>query len=501
MATVTADRNEINITHKSSHSRLRIALIYPNSYHVGMSNLAIHALYDMFNTHDEIVCERAFLPDTNDASPIRTIESNTAVTDMDVIAFSISYELDYPNVLRILLRSGINPLAKERAGKPLVIAGGATINYNPEPLAPFLDAAVIGETEEIIDQLLNALQERVYHGNNMPLEKIPGVYLPENGTTPTTRLHVSNINAQPIETKIFSDATEFGHMFLSEVARGCPYGCRFCVASHLYRPARWRTLEVLWPGIEFALKYRKRIGLIGASVTDHPEILAICEKILAHGGQPSPASMRADALSNELLALLQRADVRSITLAPEAGREELRQQVGKKLSNDSLFSAANRAREAGIRHLKLYFIAGLPGEEEADIEAIPALVKSLQKESGMRISLGCSSLVPKPGTPFSHQAMTPVVQVKKKFATIARLLHGTAEFHHESARWAYWQAVLARGSRDIAPALLRIAQREDTPALWKEAFTSLSINADYYALREIPRDEITPWEHIGAAGK
>ena len=238
--------------------------------------------------------------------------------------------------------------------------------------------------------------------------------------------------------------------------------------------------------------------MIGASVTDHPEILEICEKILAHGGQPSPASMRADALSNELLALLNRAEIRSITLAPEAGREELRRQVGKQLSDNSLISAAIRTKQAGIRQLKLYFIAGLPGEQDEDIEAIASLVKLLQKESGLRISLGCSSFVPKPGTPFSHRAMAPVMQIKKKFATISRLLHGTAEFHHESARWAYWQAVLARGSRDIAPALMRIALKEDSPALWKEAFSSLSINTDHFALREIPRDETTPWQHIGA---
>ena len=227
MPTATKSHIENNVIHKSPHGRLRIALLYPNTYHVGMSNLAIHALYTLFNSHDKVVCERAFLPEANDGALIRTIESNSALADMDVIAFSISYELDYPNVLRMLLRSGIPPLATERAGKPLLIAGGATISYNPEPLAPFLDAAIIGEAEGSINLLITALQERVYHNNNLLLANTPGVYLPENGAQQTIRLQVANINNQPIETAVFSNDSEFGHMFLTEVGRGCPYGCRF----------------------------------------------------------------------------------------------------------------------------------------------------------------------------------------------------------------------------------------------------------------------------------
>ena len=488
---------ETHVIRKSHAGRLRVALLYPNSYHVGMSNLAIHALYTRVNAYDYCVCERAFLPETGDTRPLRTLESGTVLSDMDVIAFSVSYEMDYPNIPRMLRLGGIEPFVLSRDGAPFVIAGGATINYNPEPLAPFLDAAFIGEAEGCIDSLLQAIHERVRSRSDKALSAHAGVYVPVHGARPTSRVAVADLNAIPIETAIYSDATEFGHMFLTEVGRGCPYGCRFCVASHLYRPARWRSFDSLWPGIEEGLKHRRKIGLIGASVTDHPAILRICDAILTNGGFPSPASMRADALSSDLLALFARGRIHSITLAPEAGRESLRRRIGKNIFDESLFAAAIRAKQAGIRQLKLYFIVGLPGEEPEDIAAIPQLVLRLAKESGLRISIGCSAFVPKPGTPFEREAMAPTRQIKQAFMYIARALQGKAEFTHESARWAYWQSVLARGGRELAPALALIASGTDTPSAWQRAFQEMNLDGDYYALRTLPSQESLPWAHIG----
>ena len=491
--------DEIGTIRKQPGGKLRIALLYPHSYAVGMSNLGFQTLYRLFNARDDVVCERAFLPEFPGPGVLRTLESDTPLADMDVVAFSVSFELDYPNIPRMLRLGGIEPFASRR-GAPLVLAGGATVSYNPEPIAPFLDAAVIGESEEIVDALVTALQATLDRDNLDALAAIPGVYLPSRGALPTVRNVVHDLNQAPVYNQIFTEHTEFGHMGLVEIGRGCPYGCLFCVASHVYRPARWRSLETLLPPIERGLHYRKRVGLIGASVTDHPQILPLCEEILRRGGQPSPASMRADALTEDLLALLAQGGVRTITLAPEAARKPLRRHVGKRLSDASLFTAAERAQRAGIRHLKLYFIIGLPGETDEDVAAIPPLVLELAQASGMRISVGCSTFVPKPGTPFARQPLAPEREARKKLSAIARALRGRAEVTHESARWSYWQAVLARGGRELAEVLAAIATGKDTPGNWEAAFREHGLDADRYALRLIPPDEPVPWEHIGAKG-
>ena len=320
---------EIGTIRKDPGGKMRVALLYPNRYEVGMSNLGFQTVYRLLNAREDVVCERAFLPaEIRAHTTLRTLESDYRLSEMDVIAFSVSFELDYVNIPRMLRLGGVEPFAAQRQG-PMVLAGGATLSYNPEPIAPFLDMAVIGEVEEVLDPLLEALRgasEEAAHGM---LAALPGVYLPADGPTPTARLAVRDLNAVPVYNQIFTEHTEFGSMGLVEIARGCPYGCFFCIASHVYRPARWRDLAGLLPVIARGLEHRVRVGLIGASVTDHPQIVPLCEEILRRGGQPSPASMRAEALSDDLLALLAAGEVRTITLAPEAGRESLRRQVGK----------------------------------------------------------------------------------------------------------------------------------------------------------------------------
>lgn len=474
---------------KDPGGKLRVALVYPNTYAVGMSNLGFQTMYRLFNARPDVVCERAFLPE--DGGPARTLESDSPLRAMDVVAFSVTFELDYPNIPRILRQAGIKPFAAQRH-RPFVLAGGPTMSYNPEPVAPFLDAAVVGEADHLTSPLIDALL-----AGEDALAALPGVYLPARGAIPTARLMVGNLDAAPVYNQVFSPHTEFGEMALMEVSRGCPYGCRFCVASHVYRPARWRSLEALLPQIERGLRFRKRVGLIGASVTDHPQILELCEAILARGAEVSPASMRADALTDDLLRALARGGVRTITLAPEAGTEALRKRIGKgQLKDAALFIAAERAVRAGIPNLKLYFIVGLPEETREDVAAIPALVSQLA-ETGLRVSVGCSALVPKPGTPFARIAMAPEREIKAKLDLLRKALRGTAEFTHESSRWSYWQAVLARGDREQAAALARIADGPDTPARWSDAFRESGLDPDRYALDAIPPDAPLPWGHIG----
>ena len=488
-------RDEVGTIRKDPGGKLRIALLYPHSYAVGMSNLGLQTIYRLFNAQADVVCERAFLPDPG-STTIRTLESGSALGDMDVVAFSVSFELDYPHIPRMLRLAGIEPFAAQRRG-PLVIAGGATVCYNPEPIAPFLDAAVIGEADELIPALAEALRAAVGSGSLEALAALPGVYVPARGTAPVERLIVRAVDAAPTYTQVFTPHTEFGAMGLLQVGRGCPYGCHFCVASHVFRPVRWRSLAALQDTLAHLLPFRRRIGLIGASVTDHPAILPLCEEILRQGGEPSPASMRADALTPELLALLARGNVRTITLAPEAGRESLRRATGKRLTDASLFTAAAEIARAGISQLKLYFIVGLPGETEEDVLAIPALATQLAQVSGLRVSVGCSALVPKPGTPYARQSMAAERDIRRKFTLIRRGLPWQMEFNSESARWAYWQAVLARGGREIAPALALLADRDASPSEWSAAFQACNLDADAYALRAIPADAPLAWGHIG----
>ena len=235
---------------------MRVALLYPNRYEVGMSNLGFQTLYRLLNAREDVVCERAFLPEViRPQTVLRTLESDYRLSEMDVIAFSVSFELDYVNIPRMLRLGGVEPFAAQRHG-PLVLAGGATVSYNPEPIAPFLDIAVIGEAEEVLDPLVEALHGANEAAVHAALAALPGVYLPADGASPTARLAVRDLDVVPIYNQIFTEHTEFGGMALVEVARGCPYGCFFCIASHVYRPARWRSLDALLPPIERGLQYR-----------------------------------------------------------------------------------------------------------------------------------------------------------------------------------------------------------------------------------------------------
>ena len=487
--------DEVGTIRKDPGGKLRVALCYPNSYAVGMSNLGFQTLYRLLNADPRVVCERAFL--TDGATPPRTLESDRPLGEMDVIAFSVSFEMDYPHIARMLHLAGVPLFAAERAG-PLVIAGGATLAYNPEPIAPFLDAAVIGEADLMVPALVDALTAE---GDVLEaLAAIPGVYLPARGPLPVVRLLIPHLDDAPVYTQVFTPHTEFGEMGLLQVGRGCPYGCRFCVASHVFRPLRWCSLAGLERSLDRLLPYRRRIGLIAASVTDFPEIMPLCEMILSRGGEPAPASMRADALTPELLALLARGHVRTVTLAPEAGTVALRRQVGKHLSDEAVLAAAVRIAQAGIHQLKLYFIVGLPGETAEDVAAIPALARRVAAASGLRVSVGCSALVPKPGTPFARQPMAAEADLKRKFATIRRALRGDIHFTHESPRWAFWQAALARGGRELAPALALIAEQPDALPVWQEAFRTRGLDAAVSVLQPIPPDAPLPWAHIGATG-
>ena len=475
--------------------RLPVALVYPNTYHVGMSSLAVHALYQLFNRHDDVVCERAFL----DHTPL-ALESQRPLTDFVVLAFTVSYELDYFNLVAILRAAGIPPLAAQRDDRhPLVIAGGPAPTANPLPLAPICDAVALGDGEVIIPPLLDALRT----GDHAALAAVPGLYTSNvkcqtsgaiHNTSNARRQTSLDLDALPVSTVIYTDDTGFGDMALVEVSRGCGRGCRFCLTGHCLQPPRERSLDVLLRQAEAGLRHRARIGLVGAAVSDYSRIDDLVMSIRALGGRIAVSSLRADSLSEPLLTALAESGVQTLTLAPEAGSQRLRDAIRKGLTEDEILHAADLAQAYRFRQLKLYFMVGLPGETDADVTAIAALCGAVRERFRGGVTATITPFVPKAGTPFQWAAMTPVPVLQARLKLLARdLRRRGVRVHLESADWAAVQGVLSRGDERVGRALA--ACTAPTQTAWREALLAHDVDPARY-LGAWPLDEPLPWDTV-----
>ena len=520
---------EIGTVHKAHAGRLKFALAFPNSYYLGMSNLGLQIVYRLLNDRDDAVCERVFLPDPRDLDEIRpgdlfTMESQTPVRDFDVLAFSISYELDYPNVLRILTLSGLTQIAADRVSGPLVIAGGPPATFNPEVLAPFIDAFVIGEAEEVLPELADVLGKG--HEDRLSLleelAQVRGVYVPrfyepeykEDGTIETIRVShgapakirrrwMPALEPYAAVSAILTPETEFSNMILAEVARGCGRQCRFCVAGYAFLPPRARQAEAVLAGIrrmeqkaaERGLAH-PRIGLLSASVFDHPSSVLICQELVERGRLFSISSTRADTLNSDIAQVLHRGGHETLTIAPEAGSDRLRAAVNKAMTDEDIMNAAAIAWDGGFRRLKLYFLVGLPTETAEDVAGIPAMVSEIAGMADwerLTISLGC--FVSKPWTPFQWAPMEREKELADKLRGIRQALRDVrkVEVVGESAREAVVQGVLARGDRRIRDAL--VVQSAGRMS-WRGTFRQAGIDAAFYAHRTRHKDEVFPWDHL-----
>ena len=513
---------------KHARGKIRIALAYPNRYAVGMSNLGLHAVYGLLNQHDDVVCERVFLPENDefDIGRLATFESGLPVAAVDLIAFSISFESDYSNLLTLLKLAGIPLRAADRDERhPLVVAGGVACFLNPEPIAAFVDCFLIGEAEVILPEFLRVFQP---NAERRPLMKaiarsVPGAYVPRfyaahyaaDGTLsawlPTedvppriVRPHVKDLSATATCSTVFSPHTALGGSFLVEVGRGCPHGCRFCSAGFVYRPPRFRTEASLAQTIEQGLARSRHIGLVGAAVSDLPGVASLCRRFSGPDITLSFSSLRADALSPELLDALGHGRVKTATIAPEAGSERLRRVINKGIREEDVLNAATALVARGIPNLKLYFMVGLPTETNADVDAIVGLVKHIKhaflKSSRTRgaigtITVGVGSFVPKPFTPFQWAAMAATAELKARLKRIPTGLKRVpnVRVHSDLPRWAYVQALLARGDRRVADLLVRA---DAAGGNWPQALKTGPINPDFYVLRERDPDEILPWDFI-----
>ena len=530
---------EVGYVRKPHGDRLRVALAFPNTYWVGMSNLGFQTVYRLFNAEDDIVCERFFLPPKQELAamvaartPLLTLESQTPVGEFDVIAFSVSFEWDYVNVLTLLRLAGVPRYAVERTDRhPLVVVGGAVTFVNPEPLALFADVIAAGEGEVLVPGLRRAIsaadgradllrllaQERGFY--------VPALYEPEydgsgvlagyrpaqNDTPfPVRKAALKSTEAvDPPATSIFTPDTEFGSRFLVEVVRGCANLCRFCWAGYNYLPVRAFPADRILELAEAARAHANRTGLVSIALCDHPEIERILARLNELGYAISPASLRLDDLTESIVRVLRQSGERSITIAPETGSDRLRRVINKTVTNHEILDRAEMIFANGVENLKLYYMIGLPTETDDDLVAIRDLTLQLRdrmlKYARGRGQVGrlvgsVNPLVPKPGTAYQWLPMEDPASVDRKIKRLRSLTSGidNVYFNIKSERHSYYQALLSLGDRRVAPAI-EIAERNGQN--WRAAVAEAGIDGDFYIFRDRSKDSFLPWDVIDGGMK
>jgi radical SAM superfamily enzyme YgiQ (UPF0313 family) len=531
---------EVGYVRKPHGGKLRVALAFPNTYFVGMSNLGFQTVYKLFNEEADIVCERFFLPPKTElaalaaaGAPLITLESQTRVRDFDVVAFSVSFEWDYTNVLTLLRLAGIPVRAADRTHHdPLVMIGGAVTFVNPEPLALFADVIAAGEGEALIPPLVKAFTQATDRDDLLRrLVQERGYYVPSfyevqyggDGTIASFAPHPATgapavvkkaalkttEAVDPPATTIFTPDTEFGSRFLVEVVRGCANLCRFCWAGYNYLPVRAFPKDRILELADRAKPYSSRAGLVSIALCDHPDIEEILTALVDKGYAISPASLRLDDLTPTILDLLRRSGERTITIAPETGSDRLRRVINKTVTNDEILNAAEMIFAAGFDNLKLYFMIGLPTETDDDLIAVRDLTLQLRdimlqhaRPRGQigRIVGSVNPLVPKPGTAYQWLPMIDDRALERKIRDMRGLMAGidNVYFNIKSERHSFYQALLSLGDRRVAPA---IEAAERNGGNWRAAVAESGVDADFFVFRDRSADAVLPWDIIDGGMK
>jgi radical SAM superfamily enzyme YgiQ (UPF0313 family) len=531
---------EVGYIRKPHGGRLRVALAFPNTYFVGMSNLGFQTVYRLFNELDDVVCERVFLPGKQElqaalagGKPIRTVESDTPVRDFDVVAFSVSFEWDYTNVVSMLRLAGIPVRAEARTRHdPLIVIGGAVTFVNPEPLALFADVIAAGEGEVLIPPLMasiRAASDRPDLLTRLAAERgfyIPSFYdvryagdgsvaafEPKAGTGAPAVVKKAAVKStdrmDPPSTRIFTPDTEFGSRFLIEVVRGCANLCRFCWAGYNYLPVRAFPADRILELAREARVHANRAGLVSIALCDHPEIERILSGLIEMGYSISPASLRLDDLTETIVGMLHQSGERSITIAPETGSDRLRRVINKTVTNAEILEKTDLIFASGMDNLKLYFMIGLPTETDEDLASIRDLTAEMRdimmrharpKGRVGRIVASVNPLIPKPGTAYQWLAMEDPAITDRKGKRLRTLVADldNVYFNIKSERHSYYQALLSLGDRRVAPA---IEAAERNGGNWRAAVAESGVDADFYIFRDRSGDAALPWDIIDGGMK
>ena len=526
---------------KKRDGKLTVALVYPNYYRLGMSNLGFQIVYGLFNKFPDVLAERFFLPEGQEMSlyiksgnPVVSLETQTPLSNFDLIAFSLSFENDYPNLLKILELGKIPLFSSERPHTfPLLICGGVTSFLNPEPLTDYIDLFLLGEAEANLNEFINQFQESrsTYLEKKTFLKKlavnVPSVYVPcfyeteynndgtiksfkptENGIPEKVKVARSiesiDVESHSITSKIIASEAELGNRVLIEMERGCGRSCRFCAAGYVYRPPRFYSKKMLDAAIDEATGSCGQVGLMGAAVSDVEDIEQITSDILDKNCRFSISSLRADRVTERLIKNLKSSGQRTVAIAPEAGSERLRAVLNKHLTEAQILKAVKMIASIGGLNLRLYFLIGLPTEKRKDIVEIVNLVKAIKhqmikisapsgKVGRIRLSLNC--FVPKPFTPFQWFPLEDVRSLKDKQKWIKKTLEkeGGIKVNTDIPKWAYIQASLSMGNRRVSSILFRAYKFNGD---WNRAFRSTEINPDFFVYRQKDLDEILPWDFI-----
>ncbi|MBW4481459.1 MAG: B12-binding domain-containing radical SAM protein [Tildeniella torsiva UHER 1998/13D] len=498
-----------------SEDALSVVFAFPNEYSVGITSLGYQVVWATLARRADISVSRLF---TDGHEPLPAV--------VDVLGFSLSWELDYANLLTLLEQLDIPLFAGDRtADHPLVFGGGPVLTANPEPFADFFDVILLGDGETLLDDFFDALVELKAASRAETLRRlarVPGIYVPSlyevtyDGPTGGVRAIApvdddipAAVQKQTYRGNVLSASTvvtphaAWENIFMVEVVRSCPEMCRFCLASYLTLPFRPASLEEsLMPAIEQGLAVTSRLGLLGASVTQHPEF----DQLLDYLNRPqfddvriSLSSVRTNTVTPKLAETLTRHDSRSITIAIESGSERVRQIVNKKLETDDIERAAVNAKAGGLSAMKLYGMAGIPGETMDDLEQTVALMRRLKKAApGLRLTFGCSTFVPKAHTPFQWCGVNREAEKRLKYLQ-KHLRSKGIDFRPESYNWSVIQALISRGDRRLAPLLERVRHYGDSLGSYRRAFKDFQGQIpplDYYVHEDWDLDQPLPWDHL-----
>lgn len=516
---------------------IRVLLVYPNTTEVALANLGYQRVYALLNDLDGVVCDRYSLPNdwkpewqSLQSSALRSHQLNLPVHEFDMIAFSISFEPDYLNAVTLLKYFNIPLESNDRGSEhPLILAGGSAVFINPEPLAECVDAFFIGEGENLADQFFNLFTHSEWQDPRELLKAstdIPGIYVPQFYPTICDENAVVGYTAEPdvpervirywtgktedlcTHSELHGETTAFKDMALMEVTRGCIWACRFCTAGFIYRPPRLPDLQVTYDSLQKVLSEQGQsadtIGLVGPSVTDHPDLLGLAHRIVAEGKKLSFSSLRMETLTDELVDLILISGQKTLTVAVDGPSERMRNVINKAATDDFIVEKCRFLTQKGILHLKIYSIIGLPGETDEDIDQFIALVEKIHKvyveacsQRGNigNLTIGLSPLIPKPGTPFQWHRMESVASLKKKFLrlrkTFGRLSNLKMSFG--SPNEAFLQTYLSRGDRSLVKFFRNyLDQGHDAKAALKRNQSEV----ESFVYRQYEKDDFLPWDII-----